>query len=182
MQPVTAMPWVYTIVTITPMQAPVPGYCVEQLHKHHSRNRHQLWLVCLLFKQCGLLSQLGKYHFRSDLQSDPCTSTIPPATHRSDLWEQYLFSTAGGYAAYFGTTATVDNTDYNDFYSNGAYLTYWNGNMATLSAHQTASSSDAHSISVDPGFVSATDLHATNFDLNAAATPIPRWCMISTVK
>ncbi|MFC2101199.1 hypothetical protein ACFLRZ_05150, partial [Bacteroidota bacterium] len=82
-------------------------------------------------------------------------------------------STSGGYAAYYGTPTTIPNADYNDYYTTGSYLTYWNGNRSDLSAHQLASSKDSNSISVDPGFVSATNLHVTTFDLNAAATPVP---------
>ena len=69
-----------------------------------------------------------------------------------------FFATVGN-AIEIITTSAVLNSDYNLLYSTGAYVGYWGGNRATLADYQTASSGDANSISADPGFVSATDLH-----------------------
>ncbi|MFC1733272.1 right-handed parallel beta-helix repeat-containing protein, partial [candidate division KSB1 bacterium] len=82
-------------------------------------------------------------------------------------------NTGGGVTYYIATPTAIASADYNDHYVTGSYLAYWSGNRTDLSALQTASSKESHSLSVDPGFVSATDLHVTTFDLNAAATPVP---------
>ncbi len=84
-----------------------------------------------------------------------------------------IFSnTGGGYAAYFNAHTMV-TSDYNNFYSNGSYLTFWYQNMANLSAHKSASSMDSNSLSINPGFLSTTDLHINNANLDGNAIPIP---------
>ena len=63
-------------------------------------------------------------------------------------------------------------SDYNDFYTTGTNLINYNGtNYTTLSAYQTASSHDAHSISADPGFTSISDLHASTAAVSTGGTP-----------
>ncbi|MFC1731599.1 right-handed parallel beta-helix repeat-containing protein, partial [candidate division KSB1 bacterium] len=79
---------------------------------------------------------------------------------------------SGGYAYYIGTTTSIITSDYNDIYTTGTNYAYWGGARANLSALQTASSKDANSISVDPGYTSSANLHISNVALNAAATPI----------
>ena len=81
-------------------------------------------------------------------------------------------NSSGSYAAYFSTTATVSATDYNNYFTTGSNLAYWGGARTDLTALQTASNMDANSFSVDPGFTSSTDLHATAVSLDGAATPI----------
>ncbi|MFC2111403.1 right-handed parallel beta-helix repeat-containing protein, partial [Bacteroidota bacterium] len=84
-----------------------------------------------------------------------------------------IFSnTAGGYAAYFSTIARVMTLDYNNYYTNGTYFVYWSGNRANLSAFQIASSKESHGKSINPGFVSAFDLHTNSFGLSNVATPV----------
>ncbi|MBL4756056.1 MAG: right-handed parallel beta-helix repeat-containing protein, partial [Flavobacteriales bacterium] len=71
-----------------------------------------------------------------------------------------IFSnTGGGYAIYINTTAAIVQCDYNDLYFTGTNLGYWSGAKTTLAAWQTATSQDANSVSTDPMFVSASDLH-----------------------
>lgn len=77
-----------------------------------------------------------------------------------------------GYACYIGTTATISASNYNDLFTNGSNLGYWSGARASLSAWQSASSQDANSVSVNPGFFSLTDLHVNLSALNSAGTPI----------
>ncbi|MFC2101224.1 beta strand repeat-containing protein, partial [Bacteroidota bacterium] len=82
-------------------------------------------------------------------------------------------NTAGGYAAYFSTTAALNNSNFNNFYTSGSYLTYWGGNRANLAAHQTASSMDGNSVSIMPSFYSSTDLHLYLAATDNQGTPIP---------
>ncbi len=81
-------------------------------------------------------------------------------------------NTGGGYAYYISTTSALLTSDYNNLYATGTNLAYWSGNRATLAALQSASSKETYSKSVDPQFVSATELHINTIDLNAAATPV----------
>ncbi len=57
------------------------------------------------------------------------------------------------------TTSGVLVSDYNLLYSTGPYVGKWSSDQATLADYQTASGGDANSVSADPDFVSATDLH-----------------------
>ncbi|HKI47318.1 MAG TPA: right-handed parallel beta-helix repeat-containing protein, partial [Balneolales bacterium] len=65
------------------------------------------------------------------------------------LIEDNIFSNdAGGYAYYAGTPSAISISDFNNLYSTGNYLAYWNGNLRDLAALQTASSKEVHSVSV----------------------------------
>ncbi|MEA3494818.1 MAG: LamG-like jellyroll fold domain-containing protein, partial [Bacteroidota bacterium] len=79
---------------------------------------------------------------------------------------------SGGYAYYVGQPSIISESDYNDFYTTGTNLVYWNGNKTSLSAYQSASSKDSNSFSVDPEFVSESNLHIISDTLNEAAIPI----------
>ena len=86
-----------------------------------------------------------------------------------------LSATTGGIYAYMVDDASVVATsDHNDLHAGpGALLAGWNGSiLTTLSQLQAASGKDLNSVSVDPGFVSATDLHTTAPLLNGAGTPL----------
>ena len=86
-------------------------------------------------------------------------------------------STSGkSYAVYAvsGTTfATIDHNDYFVSGSNGV-LGYLGSDKTTLADWRTATTQDVHSISVNPMFVSSTDLHinTSNVALNNQGTPI----------
>ncbi|MCF8297513.1 MAG: right-handed parallel beta-helix repeat-containing protein [Saprospiraceae bacterium] len=87
-----------------------------------------------------------------------------------------IFSnSAGGYAAYFYTPATLGTLDYNNYYTSGTNLAYWTGpgDLLNLNALKSASGQDIHSKDVDPGFTSVSDLHLANTNLAAAGTAIP---------
>ncbi|NIT56670.1 MAG: hypothetical protein GWN00_10680, partial [Aliifodinibius sp.] len=84
-----------------------------------------------------------------------------------------IFANQGmGYAYYINTPGAVGTSDYNDLYSNGTNLAYWNGNLTDLAALQAASGKDANSITADPLYVSNTNLHATAAEVDSAATPL----------
>ncbi|MBI5218692.1 MAG: hypothetical protein HY958_07175 [Bacteroidia bacterium] len=69
----------------------------------------------------------------------------------------------GGYTAYVTVAAEIAGMDYNDLYTTGTNVGNWAGaNQATLFNWRTASGKDANSVSIDPKFISSTDLHLTN--------------------
>lgn len=79
------------------------------------------------------------------------------------LVENNIFSNdAGGYAYYANTPGAISVSDFNNLYSTGNYLAYWNNNLRNLAALQTASSKEVHSVSVYSQFVSNEDLHVTS--------------------
>ncbi len=88
-------------------------------------------------------------------------------------YKNNIFSNSGGgYSAYFSYPNAIVSSDYNDYYTTGPNLAYWNGNRTNLADLQAASGKDANSVSVDPGFESISDLHVHSIDLNEAGTPI----------
>lgn len=72
---------------------------------------------------------------------------------------------AGGQALWTGWTGgtpvpPVAESDYNDLYGTGTTLVRWNNaDYPDLAAYQAATGQDLHSISADPLFVSAANLH-----------------------
>lgn len=80
-------------------------------------------------------------------------------------------ATGGAYAVYFNTTTAVTTSDYNNLYSSGTILGYYSGARADLAAWQTATADDINSYSMDPLFVSDTDLHIFLGSLDGKATP-----------
>jgi hypothetical protein len=77
-----------------------------------------------------------------------------------------------GYAYYVSPGSLVSVSDYNDYYSTGNRLAYWNGNRNSLSALKTANGKDSHSKDANPEFFSTTDLHTLSINLNESAHPL----------
>ncbi|MCB9252822.1 MAG: right-handed parallel beta-helix repeat-containing protein [Flavobacteriales bacterium] len=76
-------------------------------------------------------------------------------------------NSGSGYAISFG--GTLPRSDNNNLYSNGTYLGYYSTARTNLSTWRSATGKDANSISVDPDYISNTDLHVRNIDLNGSA-------------
>jgi hypothetical protein len=85
-----------------------------------------------------------------------------------------IFSCPGGeYAYYVGGGGGVDTSNYNDLYTSGTYVASWNNtNQTNLSAFQSATGKDANSLSVNPAFFTATNLHTLNTALDSMAIPL----------
>jgi len=86
-----------------------------------------------------------------------------------------LANTGGGVTYYIVTSGApgLSISNYNDLYTNGPNLAYYStGNVATLVDWQTASTKDANSVSVDPIFASASNLHALGGGINDLGTPL----------
>ncbi|MDO9257809.1 MAG: fibronectin type III domain-containing protein [Bacteroidales bacterium] len=76
------------------------------------------------------------------------------------------------YATYVGNQTPM-NSDYNDFYSVAGPLANHNyTDRSNLAEWKAATGQDAHSLSIDPLYVSSTDLHPQQ-PLLIAGTPIP---------
>lgn len=89
----------------------------------------------------------------------------------STIVNNNLYSNLGyAFYRYYGSTSQID---YNNYFSSGLYFarlnsSYYN-NFATFKG---ATGGDNYSKNVNPGFVSADDLHIFNSVLNDAGTPI----------
>lgn len=79
------------------------------------------------------------------------------------------------FAIYSNRPASAFATiNYNDYFSTGANIGFLTSNRATLADWQTATSQDANSLSLNPSFFSATDLHLFfNSPLNDLGVGIP---------
>ncbi len=77
-----------------------------------------------------------------------------------------------GYAVYFASNYTILNSDYNNYYTTGNNVAYFNGDQADLAAFQSVTGFDMNSISVDPVYQSFEDLHVCSDSLNGAGTPL----------
>ncbi len=79
-----------------------------------------------------------------------------------------------GFAYQVGSSTAIGLSDYNDLYTYGDYVGYWNGNLATLADFRSAGNTDANSISTNPGFFSNDDLHAYSALVDSAGMPLSR--------
>ncbi len=84
----------------------------------------------------------------------------------------YTGNNSSGLAIYISNTSGVTAMNYNNLYSTGTHLGYWNGLQATLSSWQAASTKDSNSVSANPFFVSSTDLHTYAHGVDGKATPL----------
>ena len=76
-----------------------------------------------------------------------------------------------GNAAYISTNYTLAEADYNNYYTNGSTFGYYGANVTTFADWQTTSGHDAHSVSVNPNFVSPDYYNTCDSALNNAGTP-----------
>ncbi len=122
------------------------------------------------------LSYCNSYYNSINITGDPTSSyaNVVPNSLSCLLKNNILLNNAGDYAISYsdGSAANV-SSDYNDLYSNGSYLAKHNStNLTNLAEWTAATTFDSNSVSVDPMFVSDSDLHTQNPVINGAGTPI----------
>lgn len=84
-----------------------------------------------------------------------------------------IVNSAGGKAIYNSTTSNVIIIDYNNYFTSGSNIAAWSGiSKTTLSALQSASGKDAHSLNNNITFYSDENLHISGSSLNNMGTPI----------
>jgi hypothetical protein len=94
------------------------------------------------------------------------------STDNVDFQNNNIINTGGGYT-YHLIACTNFTSDYNNLYSSGTYLAYADGkDYTSLSGFTSATSLDNSSLSIDPKFVSSSDLHATNTKLSGKGKSI----------
>jgi len=106
-------------------------------------------------------TQLGAGANYSSLCVDASVSGITIAEFLDNILVNTHSSTyAFGLYCAATTAISAGNVNYNDYYCPNGNVGYYNGaNRTLLAAWQTATTKDNNSISILPGFVSATDLH-----------------------
>lgn len=108
------------------------------------------------------------------IYSDNINSSSFYSYYDNDLnLKNNIFANLGkGYAINIGTTSSITSSDYNNLYSKGV-LGYWSQNITSLESWRSVTLKDGHSLSVNPYFVSAIDLHVKEVTLNEAGIIIP---------
>jgi parallel beta-helix repeat protein len=113
-------------------------------------------------------SYINVFYNSVNLTSSASSYTFYQSGGTGQNVENNIFmNNGGGYAFYVATPGGITLSDYNDFYTTGANLAYWNGNQANLAALQSTSSTNAHSFFYSAAFVSPTDLHLAAASLGA---------------
>lgn len=94
------------------------------------------------------------------------SSSITGLDLRNNIFVNTINSSISGSKAYnvYVSSGTFANIDYNDYYGTSStstnYITgYLSSDRTTLANWQAATTMDAHSISIEPVFTSASDLH-----------------------
>ncbi|MCF8298418.1 MAG: right-handed parallel beta-helix repeat-containing protein [Saprospiraceae bacterium] len=94
-------------------------------------------------------------------------------TNGINIRNNNLTNTAGGYAIYANVNPTYYTNNNNNLYATGSYLAYEYGtNCTSLALWKSNSGEGYNSISINPAYISNTNLHVTNNLLNNTGTPI----------
>jgi parallel beta-helix repeat protein len=73
-----------------------------------------------------------------------------------------IFANFGGsYAFYVSTPSAISNSDYNNYFTSGNFIAYWNNNIQDIADLRTATTKDNNSFSLSPIFTTESDLHST---------------------
>jgi parallel beta-helix repeat protein len=136
----------------------------------------------------GTSTLYGIYHYYSTYQ-DYFYNSISVEGSSSSTRAMYIYGTSSsnidmqnnilstpttsGYAIYY-SSSTLSNitSDYNNFYAPNSNLGYYGSAIIDLASWQTTTSQDANSVSIDPGFVSNSNLHIIGPNMNEVGTPI----------
>ncbi len=89
-----------------------------------------------------------------------------------DLKNNVFANTGGGYSLYIGSFLSSLTSDYNNLYTTGANLGYWQPDTLPSLSAWWSTGQDSNSISVDPLFFANEDLHVKQVALDSAATPV----------
>jgi parallel beta-helix repeat protein len=93
-------------------------------------------------------------------------------TANSNRIQNNNFISKYGPAVYINTPGTVEYSDYNNFYSENYQLGYWNGWKNDLAAWKSETLQDTNSISTGAKFITTSDLHTFDNQLDSLAKSI----------
>jgi len=89
-----------------------------------------------------------------------------------NLRNNNIINNAGGYPLYVGTPTAILTSDYNNYYTTGTNIAYWNGFKTTLAALKSATGKETHSLNNSITFYSDDNLHVSGSSLNNQGTPV----------
>ncbi len=85
-----------------------------------------------------------------------------------------IMTNTGGNALIINHYEAIDSSDYNDLYTTGLHLALWGDTVYTnLEDLKSATGKEIHSVSIDPVFISSTNLHTHSVLLDNKGTPVP---------
>ncbi len=129
-------------------------------------------------KAKGIYFQSSDYHnvlHNSVNIMSPLITAIAFYSNYSDHLSIYnnIFNNSGGGYAFQTVSGLIDSSDYNDLHSAGSNLANIGGTIyADLESLKTGTGNETHSLSVDPVFVSNSDLHLNSTSVVAHARPL----------
>jgi PKD repeat protein len=105
----------------------------------------------------------------------PTAFGVLPSTlaNKVTVYNNNFENKAGGLAMSIQSNGNIVDADYNNYYTTSGALAAWNNSQYSKMLYWSIDNEiDNHSISVSPGYVSATDLHAKNYAFYRKGTPI----------
>ena len=110
-------------------------------------------------------------HFRGSGSTTAGISTSS-ATSSNIVLKNNNIVMATGYVFYINSASQISGSDHNNLRANSSQFAYWGSTYNSLASLTAATAKDSHSISVDPQFLSATDLHYKNLALRNAGESV----------
>ncbi len=157
-----------------------PGIISNNIIALGGQNSRHYGLYMYDFNHCKILHNSINLYGTSSLFSTAllfdCQST--GATLNNTFLNNTVSNGPGGYNIIYNENALNRNLftvwDYNNLHNTGSWLGMLaNNDIESFSEWSTATGFDVNSHSVNPGFVSDTDLHASSQVLNNAGIPCP---------
>ncbi|MCB8994071.1 MAG: right-handed parallel beta-helix repeat-containing protein [Bacteroidales bacterium] len=88
----------------------------------------------------------------------------------NDVRNNIFANFGGGYAYYTNSATNITTSDFNNLFTIGNYLAYYNANCSDLNSLRSLSSKETNSVSYNPVF--SADMHSKSSFINNKATPI----------
>jgi PKD repeat protein len=108
--------------------------------------------------------------FNSNLPSNIGIFTSATASTYIKLFNNIIYLEAGE-VFHINTTSQVSASDYNNLLTKGSQFAYWGTSISNFSGLNSISGMDAKSLSIDPLFLSGSDLHIKNYLLKSKGVP-----------
>ncbi|MEM9823357.1 MAG: right-handed parallel beta-helix repeat-containing protein, partial [Bacteroidota bacterium] len=125
---------------------------------------------------CFVINGAFQQYFYNSVQvfsTPPTSSAFFTSQGNNKIVKNNIFSNyAGGFAIHRSSTNGLSQCDFNNLYTTGPLLGFWNADISNLAAWQSASSLDVNSLSVDPLFLGVDTFALAQVALNGAATPL----------
>jgi parallel beta-helix repeat protein len=126
----------------------------------------------LIYMYSAYYTDVANNSLYSSSMSTDNRGIYPYYSYYYNVLNNSIYFPNAGIPVYY-SNGTLGTTNFNNLSTAGGTTVYYNGNSyGSLSAWQTAQARDLNSISVNPLYISSTDLHSVSDDLDSAATPL----------